>query len=160
MLCGFARQYRILAAGVSHGDKMKWNEWGFRPHLCTYRLHWAKRTSWWWWDEWDDTAFQPHESKFKPWRSDRWPLPLGQGGSTQYWIFTSEGGGIICFFEAWRPERETNPRSPTFQAALTTVPCRSPLEDWSALRGRGSGVVVKTACLECRDCGFEPHSGL
>ena len=70
------------------------------------------------------------------------------------------GGGVICFFETWRPERETNPRSPTFQAALTTVPCRPPLEDWSALRGRGSGVVVKTACLECRDCGFEPHSGL
>ena len=31
----------------------KWNEWGFRPPLCTYRLNWARRTSWRWWDEWD-----------------------------------------------------------------------------------------------------------
>ena len=26
--------------------KMKWNEWGFRPLLCTYRLNWARKTSW------------------------------------------------------------------------------------------------------------------
>ena len=30
---------------------MKWNESGFRPLLCTYRLNWARRTSWW--DDWD-----------------------------------------------------------------------------------------------------------
>ena len=35
---------------------------GFRPPLCTYRLNWAKRTSWGWWDEWSDTALQPHDS--------------------------------------------------------------------------------------------------
>ena len=29
--------------------KMKWNESGFRPLLCTYRLNWARRTSWGWW---------------------------------------------------------------------------------------------------------------
>ena len=27
---------------------MKWNESGFRPPLCTYRLNWARRTSWGW----------------------------------------------------------------------------------------------------------------
>ena len=23
----------------------KWNEWGFRPPLCTYRLNWPRRSS-------------------------------------------------------------------------------------------------------------------
>ena len=49
---------------------MNWNEWGFRPSLCRYRLNWAKITSWGWWDEWDDAAFQPQDSKFEPWRSE------------------------------------------------------------------------------------------
>ena len=49
---------------------MKWNESGFRPLLCTYRLNWARRTSWGWWDEWDDTALQKKNSKFEPWRSE------------------------------------------------------------------------------------------
>ena len=35
-------------------NEMKWNESGFRPPLCTYRLKWARRTSWGWWD-WIDT---------------------------------------------------------------------------------------------------------
>ena len=45
-----------------------WNESGFRPPLCTYRLNWARRTSWGWWDEWDDTVLQTQNSKFEPWR--------------------------------------------------------------------------------------------
>ena len=50
------------------GDK--WNESGFRPPFCTYRLNWARRTSWGWWDDWDDTALQTQDSKFEPWRSE------------------------------------------------------------------------------------------
>ena len=42
----------------------KWNEWGFRPPLCTYRLNWARRTSWGWWDERDDTALLTQDSIF------------------------------------------------------------------------------------------------
>ena len=42
----------------------KWNESGFRPPLCTYRLNWARRTSWGWWDDWDDTVLQTQDSKF------------------------------------------------------------------------------------------------
>ena len=34
-------------------NSKKWNESGFRPPLCTYRLNWARRTSWGWWDDWD-----------------------------------------------------------------------------------------------------------
>ena len=53
--------------------EQKWtvrNEWGFRPPLCTYKLNWARRTSWGWWDEWDDTALQKQYSNFKLWRSE------------------------------------------------------------------------------------------
>ena len=42
---------------------MKWNEWGFRPPLCTCRLNWARRTSWGFWNEWDDTTLQTQDSK-------------------------------------------------------------------------------------------------
>ena len=45
--------------------KWKWNESGFRPPLCTYRLNWARRTSWGWWDDWDDTVLQTQDSKFE-----------------------------------------------------------------------------------------------
>ena len=48
----------------------KWNESGFRPLLCTYRLNWDRRTFWWWLGEWDDTVLQTQDSKFKPWRSE------------------------------------------------------------------------------------------
>ena len=47
-----------------------WNESGFRPPLCTYRLNWARKTSWGWWDDWDDTVLQTQDSKFEPWRSE------------------------------------------------------------------------------------------
>ena len=42
---------------------------GVLVHLCAhiYRLNWTRRISWWWWDEWDDTALQTQDSKFKPW---------------------------------------------------------------------------------------------
>ena len=50
--------------------EMKWNESGFRPPLCTCRLNWARRTSWGWWDEWDDTVLQTQDSNFEPWRSE------------------------------------------------------------------------------------------
>ena len=47
--------------------QMKWNESGFGPPLCTYRLNWARIISWGWWD---DTALQTQGSKFKSWRSE------------------------------------------------------------------------------------------
>ena len=46
----------------------KWNKSSFRPPLCTYRLNWARRTSWGWWDDWDDTVLHTQDSKF--WRSE------------------------------------------------------------------------------------------
>ena len=47
---------------------MKWIR--LLPQLCTCRLNWARIISWEWWDEWDDTALQTHDSKFKSWMSE------------------------------------------------------------------------------------------
>ena len=55
---------------LHYWNEMKWNESGFRPPLCTYRLNWARRTSWGWWDDWDDTVLQTQDSKFEPRRSE------------------------------------------------------------------------------------------
>ena len=60
----------IASAFIRSGCGSKWNESGFRPPLCTYRLNWARRTSWGWWDDWDDTVLQTQDSKFEPWRSE------------------------------------------------------------------------------------------
>ena len=95
---------------------IKCNEWGFTPHLCTYRLNWARRTSWGWWFEWGDTALQTHDSKLSPVDLRPSTLTLGHAGCPQYSIFTIEQGGNILFFEAWMPEQETNLWSLTFQA--------------------------------------------
>ena len=41
--------------GIVHNFNFNFN---FKPPVCTYRLNWARITSWEWWDEWDDTALQ------------------------------------------------------------------------------------------------------
>ena len=61
--CPSSPRFKLSLAG-------KWNEWGFRPPLCTYRLNRARRTSWGCWDEWDDTALQTQYWKFESWRSE------------------------------------------------------------------------------------------
>ena len=97
-------------------------EWGFRQPLCTYRLTLVRRTSWGWWDEWDDTALQTKHSKFEFWCLRPSTLPLGHGGSPQYRIFTSERGRKFCFFETrYHLERGMNPQSPTFQPGRLTL---------------------------------------
>ena len=88
-----------------HYRYKKWNESGFRPPLCTYRLNWARRTSWGWWDDWDDTVLQTQDSKFEPWRSEaehatsrsrRLPTILtftrGWGRNIFYFFQTAETG--------------------------------------------------------------------
>ena len=64
--CGHSHDYDF----VGFCCVVKWNESGFRPLLCTYRLNWARRTARGWRDEWDDTALQTQDSKYKPRRSE------------------------------------------------------------------------------------------
>ena len=99
------------------------NVCGFRPPVCTYRLKWARRTSWGWWNEWDDTALQTDSSSGGLGPST---LPLGHGGSPQYITFTSERREKIRYFETWMPERRTELLRLSKQTALTTASCRAP----------------------------------
>ena len=97
-------------SNVPNSPQNKWNESGFRPPLCTYRLNWAKRTSWGWWDDWDDTVLQTQDSKFEPWRSRPSTLPLGHGGSPQYWLSHVDGEETFLFLSNrrdWEPNHKS-----------------------------------------------------
>ena len=87
----------------------KINESGFRPPLCTYRLNWARRTSWGWWDDWDDTVLQTQDSKFEPWRSEAEHATSRSRRLPAILTFTRGWGrNIFCFFE----NAETGNRTP------------------------------------------------
>ena len=86
-------------------------------HLCAHRLNWARRTSWGWWDDWDDTVLQTQDSKFEPWRSEASTLPLGHGGSPQYWLSHADGEEtFLCLSTA-----ETGNRTPNSGVKGTTL---------------------------------------
>ena len=88
---------------------MKWNESGFRPPLCTYRLNWARRTSWGWWDDWDDTVLQTQDSKFEPWRSEAEHATSRSRRLPTIRTFTRGWGrNIFCFSQT----AETGKRTP------------------------------------------------
>ena len=86
----------------------KWNESGFTPLLCTYRLNWARGTYWGWWDEWDDTALQTQDSKFKPWRPEAEHSATEAPHDTEFheWM----GKKHFCFFQI----ADTGKRTPNF----------------------------------------------
>ena len=88
----------------------KWNESGFRPPLCTYRLNWTRRTSWGWWDDWDDTVLQTQDSKFEPWRSEAEHATSRSRRLPAILTFTRGWErNIFCFFEnAETGNRTTN----------------------------------------------------
>ena len=88
---------------------MKWNESGFRPPLCTYRRNWARRTSWGWWDDRDDTVLQTQDSRFEPWRSEAEPATSRSRRLPTIPTFTRGWGrNIFCFFQT----AETGNRTP------------------------------------------------
>ena len=87
---------------------MKWNESCFRPLLCTYRLHWVRRNSWGWWDEWDDTALHTQDSKFKPWRSEAKHATSRSRRLPTILSFTSGWGRNITVSSAATGERAPN----------------------------------------------------
>ena len=109
---------------VSAGNRVtsKWNESGFRPPLCTYRLNWARRTSWGWWDDWDDTVLQTQDSKFEPWRSEAEHATSRSRRLPTKLTFT-RGWGRNNFVSFKPPRPGTEPRTPAWKAAvLTTTP--------------------------------------
>ena len=98
---------------------MKWNESGFRPPLCTYRLNWARRTSWGWWDDWDDTVLQTQDSKFEPWRSEAEHATSRSRRLPTILTFT-RGWGRNNFVSFKPPRPGTEPRTLAWKAAVLT----------------------------------------
>ena len=99
---------------------MKWNESGFRPPLCTYRLNWARRTSWGWWDDWDDTVLQTQDSKFEPWRSEAEHATSRSRRLPTILTFT-RGWGRNNFVSFKSPRPGTEPRILAWNAAVLTT---------------------------------------
>ena len=98
-------------------DTMKWNESGFRPLLCTYRLNWARRTSWGWWN---GTALQTQDSKFKPWRSETEHVTSRSRRLPTILSFTSGWGrNILVSLKLPRPGNES--RALAWKAAVLTT---------------------------------------
>ena len=95
----------------------KWNESGFRPLLCTYRLNWARRTSWGWWDDWDDTVLQTQDSKFEPWRSEAEHATSRSRRLPTILTFT-RGWGRNNFVSFKPPRPGTEPRTLAWKAAV------------------------------------------
>ena len=97
---------------------MKWNESGFRPPLCRYRLNWARRTSWGWWNDWDDTVLQTQDSKFEPWRSEAEHATSRSRKLPTILTFTRGWGrNIFCFFQT----AETGNRTLVWKAVVLTT---------------------------------------
>ena len=100
--------------------EMKWNESGFRPPLCTYRLNCARRTSWGWWDDWDDTVLQTQDSKLEPWRSEAEHATSRSRRLPTILTFT-RGWGRNNFVSFKPPRPGTKPRTLAWKAAVLTT---------------------------------------
>ena len=106
--------------------RRKWNDSGFRPPLCTYRLNWARRTSWGWWDDWDDTVLQTQDSKFEPWRSE------AEHATSRSRRLPTHGWGRNIFVSLKPPRPGTEPRTLAWKEALLTTTLGPPLLEWFA----------------------------
>ena len=104
----------------------KWNDSGFRPPLRTYRLNWARRTSWGWWDDWDDTVLQTQDSKFEPWRSEAEHATSRSRRLPTILTFT-HGWGRNTFVSLKPPRPGTEPRTLAWKAAVLTTTLGPPL---------------------------------
>ena len=77
-------------------------------HLCAHK-NWARRTSWGWWDDWDDTVLQTLDSKFEPWQSEAEHATSRSRRLPTILTFTRGWGrNIFCFFQT----AETGNRTP------------------------------------------------
>ena len=104
----------------------KWNESGFRPPLCTYRLNWARKTSWGWWD---DTVLQTQDSKFEPWRSEAQHATSRSRRLPTILSFTRGWGRNI--FVSFKPPRPgTEPRTLAWKSAVLTTTLGPPPCGW------------------------------
>ena len=127
----------------------KWNESGFRPPLCTYRLNWARRTSWGWWDDWDDTVLQTQDSKFEPWRSAAEHATSRSRRLPAILTFT-RGWGRNIFVSFKPPSPGTEPRTLAWKAAVLTTTLGPP--PYYVLLCECEGSLIILTCKVCRYC--------
>ena len=126
---------KITANRLLLNEPKKWNESGFRPPLCTYRLNWARRTSWGWWDDWDDTVLQTQDSKFEPWRSEAEHATSRSRRLPTILTFTRGWGRNI--FVSFKPPRPgTEPRTLAWKAAVLTTTLGPP-PCWTSMFNAG-----------------------
>ena len=93
---------------TSKATSSKWNESDFKSPLCTYSLNWARRTSWGWRDDWDDTVLQTQDSKFEPWRSEAEHTTSRSRRLPTILTFTRGWGrNIFCFFQTAETGNQT-----------------------------------------------------
>ena len=124
VLCGVSVHHASRAV-----NEMKWNESGFRPLFCTYRLNLARKTSCVWWDEWDNTALHTQDSKLEPWRSEAEHVTSRSRRFPTILSFTSGWGrNILVSFKP--PRRGNEPWTLVWKAAVLTTtpgprPCRA-----------------------------------
>ena len=111
------------------------NESGFRPLLCTYRLNWARRTSWGWWDDWDDTVLQTQDSKFEPWRSEA-EHATSRSRRLPTILTSTRGWGRNIFVSLKSPRPGTEPRALAWKAAVLTTTLGPPPK---SAEGRNDG---------------------
>ena len=116
---------------------MKWNESGFRPPLCTYRLNWARKTSWGWWDDWDDTVLQTQDSKFETWRSEAEHATSRSRRLPTILTFT-RGWGRNNFVSFKPPRPGTEPRTLAWKAAVLTTTLWPPPSHTCTMGGTSS----------------------
>ena len=121
----------------------KWNESGFRPPLCTYRLNWARRTSWGWWDDWDDTVLQTQDSKFEPWRSEAEHATSRSRRLPAILTFT-RGWGRNIFVSFKPPSPGTEPRTLAWKAAVLTTTLGPPPHNESSTHSWYYNVDIKS----------------
>ena len=126
-----ARNAGIKKTKAVHWQRNKWNESGFRPPLCTYRLNWSRRTSWGWWDEWDDTVLQTQDSKFKPWWSEAEHATFWSRRLPTILTFTRRWGRNI-FVPVKPPRPGAEPRTLAWKAAVLTTTSGPP--PWTTTR--------------------------
>ena len=136
---------------------MKWNESGFRPPLCTYRLNWARRTSWGWWDDWDDTVLQTQDSKFEPWRSEAEHATSRSRRLPTILTFT-RGWGRNNFVSFKPPKPGTEPRTLAWKAAVLTTTLGPPpwgfeAQPCSYLRVNVLTILVDVQTIQFWKCG-------
>ena len=134
--------------------EIKWNKSGFMPPLCTYRLNWARRTSWGWWDDWDDTVLQTQDSKFEPWRSEAEHATSRSRRLPTILTFT-RGWGRNIFVPFKLPRSGTEPRTLAGKAAVLTTTL-GPRPDAA---GRSLGAVISTF-KSLGDAGFYTYTKL